>query len=432
MTVDLRRLLAAGLALTLCASSLAAAAQDEAVTAWVREQLVPIATLAPSAPTDDLQFLRGTIGDARIVALGESTHGTEEFFRLKHRLIRFLVQELGFTAVCMEASWIEGLKFDAQVLRGSPSEGTGRALFGVYTSVSQMHYWMGAYNKAAGPEGPLHVIGFDPQTMSSPLEEVVRYIDRAGVVIPSSLRISATAIIPDLIAEIAASEEPLQTDVDRCEQAIGRVREFLLANRDACSDASSREDFERTLQTIKVSSQQLASAAHPRVTYGSFNVRDKAMAENIAWWLDHFGEDARIVVWAHNLHIGIRNENGLTSMGWHLREWFGEDYLAIGLTFAEGSVRAVDGKSWETKEVELEPPTANSFERALQSSPEPYFVLDLRDPSLESDELGWLSASRSFRSIGAIYWRSSQWRTTNVPSVFDALFHTQQASAARI
>src|SRR4051812_41044657 len=93
--------------LFLCVMTLQrpSAAQDSAVVAWIRETAVPLRTLNAGSGFDDLARLKPVLMNARIVGLGESTHGTSEFQRVKHRLVEFLVKEMGYTAFAIEASY---------------------------------------------------------------------------------------------------------------------------------------------------------------------------------------------------------------------------------------------------------------------------------------------------------------------------------------
>src|SRR5690606_16545940 len=78
-----------------------------ALVAWLRDEVVPVARTTPGTDLEDLEPLGQMVGDARIVALGEGTHGTREFFQLKHRILEFLVQRMGFTHFAIEARWAE-------------------------------------------------------------------------------------------------------------------------------------------------------------------------------------------------------------------------------------------------------------------------------------------------------------------------------------
>lgn len=134
--------------------------------AWVTQRAIPFRTEEPSTVTDDLMPLKQVIGDARIVALGEGTHGTREFFKMKHRLTQFLAQEMGFTVFAIEANMPEARRVNAYVLRG---EGDPRqALAGMYfwtwntQEVLDMIEWMREYNASGARR--IEFWGFDMQT----------------------------------------------------------------------------------------------------------------------------------------------------------------------------------------------------------------------------------------------------------------------------
>ena len=89
---------------------------DKSVVEWIRSAAIPLATAEPRQGYKDLEALRGVIGDARIVSLGEATHGTREFRKFNHRLLEFCISELGFTMLAIEAPFPESLEVNAYVL----------------------------------------------------------------------------------------------------------------------------------------------------------------------------------------------------------------------------------------------------------------------------------------------------------------------------
>src|SRR5512145_1222218 len=108
------------LTLPSCGSSPTPPSQDSSAhadilagaSAWLRGAAVPFDRVDPADNLDDLEPLRRLVGDARIVSLGEATHGTREFFQMKHRILRFLVERMGFTAFAIEATWPESNRLD--------------------------------------------------------------------------------------------------------------------------------------------------------------------------------------------------------------------------------------------------------------------------------------------------------------------------------
>ena len=92
--------------------------RQQELISWLRRHAIRLTTVEAGRGAADLQPLKPVIGRARIVALGEATHGTREFFQLKHRLLEFLVTEMGFTTFAIEANWPESLAVNDYVLHG--------------------------------------------------------------------------------------------------------------------------------------------------------------------------------------------------------------------------------------------------------------------------------------------------------------------------
>ncbi|MBI3864292.1 MAG: erythromycin esterase family protein [Planctomycetia bacterium] len=165
-----------------------AAAQPptDANVAWIRQHAIPIKTVVAGAPLDDLAPLKAAIGDARIVSLGESTHGSREIFQMKHRLLEFLVSEMGFTIFSIEANMPESYRLNDYVLRGegNPDQLIGGMYFWTWNTreVKDMVEWMRKFNQSAKAEGnSRHVefTGFDMQTPDVAMEEVLKFLSRA-------------------------------------------------------------------------------------------------------------------------------------------------------------------------------------------------------------------------------------------------------------
>lgn len=161
-------------------------APDPARLAWLREHAHPIATTDPSDKIDDLAFLKDIVGDARIVALGEGTHGTREFFQMKHRITQYLAQEMGFTIFAIEASTPESAKVSDYTVRNlgdSPNDVIRGMYFWTWSTdeVADMARWMRAFN-SGGPgneTGTKHIAftGFDMQTPDVAQEVAASFLD---------------------------------------------------------------------------------------------------------------------------------------------------------------------------------------------------------------------------------------------------------------
>lgn len=150
-------------ALFLCVS---AAAQDQPVTEWIRTNAIRLQTPVAGHGFADMQPLKKVIGDARIVSLGEATHGTREFFQLKHRMLEFLATEMGFSIFSIEANMPEAYKLNDYVLNGTGDP--VKLIKGMYfwtwdtQEVLDMVLWMREFNKSG--KGRVEFTGFDMQT----------------------------------------------------------------------------------------------------------------------------------------------------------------------------------------------------------------------------------------------------------------------------
>jgi erythromycin esterase-like protein len=156
---------------------------DDAV-AWIKQHAIPLKTAEAGNGFDDLERLKDLIGDAQIVSLGESTHGSREIFQMKHRLVEYLATELGFTIFSIEANMPEAYRLNDYVLRG---EGDPKRLIaGMYFwtwnthEVKDMVEWMRRFNQKQGEAGRrIEFTGFDMQTSDVAIEEVLRFLKKA-------------------------------------------------------------------------------------------------------------------------------------------------------------------------------------------------------------------------------------------------------------
>src|SRR6516225_6898264 len=154
------------------------ARQNESPIDWVRAHAIRLSTVEAGHGFADLQPLEGVIGDARIVSLGEATHGSREFFQLKHRMLEFLASRMGFTIFSIEANMPEAYRLNDYVLNGT---GDPAALIrGMYfwtwdtEEVLAMVRWMRAFNESG--KGRVQFTGFDMQTPTVAAENVRTFV----------------------------------------------------------------------------------------------------------------------------------------------------------------------------------------------------------------------------------------------------------------
>jgi erythromycin esterase len=382
----------------------AAAAADipPEATAWLKQHAIPFATSKPESGFDDLQPLKRVIGDARIVALGEATHGTREFFEMKHRLLEFLVKEMGFNTFAIEATWPESNLVNDYVHTGEGDP--AKLLSGLYfwtwntQEVLDMILWMRRHNEDPGDAPKVSFFGFDMQQPRMAMQNVVDYLKPldAGAAERAASRYSCLLFNRGSYAGLGATMK------EECRQSFQAVYDELATWQADLEARSSPAAYAGALQSARVALQAeaLFSAG---MTAAASQIRDQAMADNAAWLLEQAGPDAKIVLWAHNGHV--RNEPGW--MGSHLRERFGSQMVIVGFDFYGGSFNAVQYKAGRPAGGlglhQVEPPPADSHEGYFHSAGVPRMILDLRRVDSTAPATRWLAGPRWMRAIGAVY-----------------------------
>ncbi len=407
--------------------------------AWLRDHAIPLATDQPGGDLADLAPLRDIVGDARIVALGEATHGTRQFFTMKHRLVEFLVREMGFTLFAMEASWPEAERIDGYV-RG----GTGNAAqllrgmhFWIWDTVEVLDLieWLRAYNQQRRAAPAVGFSGFDMQYPRLAIDNLLTYMGRVEPAARDRFRAYYEGYLPHAAGEAmfdyfglpAAAKIPIR-------DALQEAHDDLAARRAAYEAASSARDYAHALQSARLVVQAEAFYAIGKGRGGEA-VRDRAMAENAAWLLEQAGPAAKIILWAHNGHVSAAPldtpPGAFRWMGTHLRRQYGDQLVAIGFTFYQGAFNAIDRITGRLEAHRALPPPPDSYEAAFRQADLPRLLLDLRDLPDDKRATRWLWGPRRLRDIGSGYDRGAAeeyYAWPRLPEEFDAFIYLQDTT----
>lgn len=365
------------------AASAAAASKHEAgaVTAWARRHAHPVATVEPTAPLDDLAPLRRSIGDATIVGLGESIHGVAEESTLKHRVLRFLVEDLGFRSVGWEEDWTTGLEIDAYI-HGGPA------------NLAELMARMSPQYQTAEVAGVLRWL----RTFNAQNADQVRfvgveyYFTSAAAYDAVDAYVAATA--PDRLDELHEHLEPLRpTSPDPFEHiasysAVEDKQPYLdhaHAVRDLVAGIPHRPDDAAHDLALHNAEQIVSFYEHYSLPEAeSLQYREAHAAANLRWWQHRTGD--RVAYWAASAHTAdapdlhivdpSSTDRSFASAGSYLARWYGEGYLSIGFTLDHGTARLGPDQT-----AELPPPDPAWFEHPLGAVGEDQFLLDLRQPA---------------------------------------------------
>lgn len=398
------------------------------VMAWLNANAVRIGSVQWDAPSADLMPLLPHLKDARIVAMGEATHGTREFQQLKLRMFRFLVERLGFTVFGIEANWPESLSVNEYVLGGdvNPAAGLGLGWWQTEDMFALLR-WMREYNQNPTHTRKLKFYGFDMQTPGLAESSVLDYLRR----VDSEMVNEATRSF-DVLGRWgenkdyeAASAEVKKRTADTLALLLRRFDE----RQAGWVLRSSQHDWTMARQNMVVVKQaevKLRDQSMPGKVF-----RDRAMAENVKWILDHEPPGTRMMVWAHNGHVATAAPPDAPDdipMGGHLHQFLGDEMVSCGFVFGQGSFRAVDMPTGQISTFAVGAPPRGSFDATLAALGIPLFAVDLRHSP------DWFAAPHYSRQIGGGYSEATPgvWmHRISAARDFDLLIFVDKTTASR-
>lgn len=414
----------------------------DAELAWLVRHAFPLREVrAPASGTPDdtdLWIVADIVSAARVVGLGESTHGTREFFQVKHRLLEYLVRALGFSVFAIEANQLAVERLNAYVQGGSgTARDAMRVMFQVWNTEEMLALvqWMRDYN-ATHRNQRIRFVGYDMQDHRTPSDTLRAFLARTerGLLdrfdeLAGEYRTQPTSITPQIAdtvrARWAGQAEMLWAVVD------GRRSSWLMR----ASDRADTMAVEWAVQAANL----LRQAARFNVALSSPE-RDSLMAANLDWVLRTLTPDARAVVWAHDVHVSHGGDprlsfNGGAQMGTYIRR-YGYDYRAVTLLTYDGAYSATRSFSdHRIIEAEAFPAPPSSIEEALhrleRPGPNVGWIVDLR-PARTDEGSQWLRRPRPIRHIGYAAYDYGFEFTAVLPLEFDGVVFIDRTTASRL
>ena len=365
------------------------------LAAWIADTSQP-GSIDPEAPLDDLEPLRHIVGDARVVALGESAHYIPEFHLVRHRLLRFLLERMGFSTYALEAPYSTGRSIDAWIAGGAGdidaiADDVLPIRLGRVPELHRTLTWLRESTANAGQ--PVRFLGTDVPGSGGSIVPALELVREAISVVDAE-----AASLTDRALELARSYHAPETFA-----LLGRYAKVPAAEQDELSALLSRvlarlETTGLTLDAAGVDVGQVrldlrgawyADHLHRDVAGRGLSTaaasRDAFMAEVVLKRLERLPDD-RIVVASHNIHIqrtpSADAAIGQVPQGFHLDAALGDDYRPIAITAPGGHTAQIKpdpavADGFEIVDVELDVPVPDSFDAALVG-PAPLTIVDLR------------------------------------------------------
>jgi erythromycin esterase-like protein len=425
-------------------------AADEDTIRLLAERARPLGGHYP-----DYDPLLDAIGDARVVLLGESSHGTHDFYHERARITRRLIEERGFTAVAVEADWPDAYRVNRFVRGAGEDASASEALSGFErfptwmwrnTDVLDFVDWLRDYNSARPAGSPAAgFYGLDLYSMFTSMHEVVRYLDEVDPEAAGRARyrygcfdhFGEDSQAYGYAAEVGASRSCEDQAVQQLEDL--RRRAADLASRNGRIPEDEFFYAEQNARLVLNAEEYYRSMFGRRIS--SWNLRDQHMAETLDSLIEHFDAKGkaptRVVVWAHNTHVGDARatemgEQGELNVGQLARERWGEAAFNVGFTTYSGSVTAATGWDAPAERKTVLPGLPRGFEALFHETGIDRFLLRIRGDRQVAEAL---RETRLERAIGVIYRpeteRISHYFDARLADQFDAIAHVDRSRAVR-
>jgi protein-L-isoaspartate(D-aspartate) O-methyltransferase len=373
--------------------------------------------------------------DARVVLLGEASHGTSEFYRARAAISKRLIEEHGFNIVAVEADWPDAASIDRYV-RGRPRREGEEAPFQRFptwmwrnTDVDAFVRWMKRHNEGRGQEEMTGFYGLDLYNLGGSIRAVIDYLDDVDPEAASVARERYGCLQPYARNPQGYGRMAMTRGFAQCEQPVVQMLRELLQKRYEYIGEDGDEYLDAAANARLVKNAE----AYYRVMYHgaaeSWNLRDTHMFETLCQLLEAKGPDSKAIVWAHNSHIGnaaatemgqIRDE---LNIGQLCKERFKHQARLIGFGTHTGTVAAATDWDDPMEVKQVRPSLAGSYERMSHDSGVERFFLDLREGRDERLTQALLEP-RLERFIGVIYRpmteRWSHYAQAVLPEQFDA------------
>jgi erythromycin esterase-like protein len=392
----------------------------------------------------DFDPLLQKAGGARYVLIGEASHGTHEFYRIRAEITKRLIREHGFTAVAVEADWPDAYRVNRFARGESPDADAAEALSGfrrfpqwMWRNADVVDFvgWLRAFNDEREEARHVGFYGLDLYSMHASMAAVLAYLD---LVDPEA----ATRARRRYSCFDHFGEEPqaygYSTAAGFAPSCEREVLDQLLEMRASAAEWTRRDG--RFPPDAAFYAEQNARLVRNAEQYyramflsgeRSWNLRDRHMEETLGAlvrFLDARQAQPRIVVWAHNSHLGDAratemSHRGELNLGQLVRQRAPQECVLVGFSTYSGTVTAASDWDAPAERMVVRPGLPGSHEALMHAVMLPRFYLDLRDPSIAAA----LAEPRLERAIGVVYRpeteRLSHYFMADLPRQFDALFH---------
>ncbi|TYS14501.1 erythromycin esterase family protein [Rossellomorea vietnamensis] len=389
----------------------------------------------------DLDKILQEIGDSRIVLLGEASHGTSEYYKIRTELSKRLIEEKGFNIIAVEGDWPASQSIN-KYIKGNDETANPRDVLQSFKrwptwmwaneEVVELISWLKEYNAKKASKQKAGFYGIDVYSLWESMEEVILYLENTNSPDLEKAKKAFSCFEPfnKEPQEYAVSAGYLGED---CTEEIVGLLSTIRANKKDFAESHEQE------LNLEVNAMVAANAEHyyrAMVSNDekSWNIRDEHMVEALNAVMKFYGEEAKVIVWEHNTHVGDARatdmmEAGMTNVGQIVREQNPkEDVYIVGFGTHRGTVIA--SKEWgvNLEKMEVPPAQRGSWEDAMHQAGNYNQLLLFND---ENRKL--FHSPLGHRAIGVVYRPQYEQYGNYVPSImserYDAFIYIDESNA---
>ncbi len=386
-----------------------ARSQPQTIAKLLREVAEPL----PDLDEPDFGSLLERIGDARLVLIGEATHGTSEFYALRARITRELIRSRGFSIVAAEADWPDAMRINryvrGEIEAGRPWHAFARFPTWMWRNEETIAFveWLRDWNSLRRAEQPAGFFGLDLYSMYRSIRMVLDYLDRVD---PPAARVARErygCLTPWEGDPATYGRAALTGRYRVCEKEAVAILTDMLARQVEYSQRDGERYFDGVQNARLVADAERYYRAMYYGNVESWNLRDRHMFETLEALLRFHGPASKAVIWAHNSHLGDARATemgarGELNVGELCRRAFGDQAFLIGFGTDHGTVAAASVWDGPLEMKHVRPSHPLSYERLCHDSGVPAFLLHLREPRRQELRVE-LEEPRLERAIGVVY-----------------------------
>lgn len=353
------------------------------------------------------------VGDARVVLIGEASHGTSEFYRLRAHITQRLIEEKRFKIVAVEADWPDAARIDHYVRHRevSPSDWTAFARFPTWmwrnTDVRDFVDWLHEHNKSLDMPQRTGFYGLDLYSLYNSARAVIDFLEDVDPGLAAVARWRYGCLSPWEADPAAYGHAALTGAYRDCEQDVTQVLTDLYRRRQEYAYRDGTRFLDASQNALLVANAERYYRAMYYGSRASWNLRDSHMFDTLNRVLEEHGDDSKAVVWAHNSHIGDASATEMSARGEHnigqlCRQAFADDSYHIGFGTDHGTVAAASNWDEPMDVKQVRPAHRQSYERIFHLTERPGLIMPLRH-NQNLEVIGELAQPRLERAIGVIY-----------------------------